>query len=47
MELEHPNIVALEDHVMLENDIFFIQEFCNMDLAKFLDGIGDGQRLPA
>jgi len=47
MELQHPNIVALDDHVMLENDIFFIQEYCNTDLSKFLHHLGDNQRLPA
>ena len=41
MELQHPNIVALDDHVMLENDIFFIQEYCNTDMAKFLHQLGD------
>ena len=32
---------------MLENDIFFIQEYCNTDMAKFLHALGDSQRLPA
>lgn len=46
MELEHPNIVALEDTVMQDNDIYFIQEYCNTDLAKYLHLLGDGNRLP-
>ena len=36
MELEHQNIVYLEDTVMHDNDIYFIQEYCNTDLSKFL-----------
>ena len=46
MELEHPNIVALEDTVMRDNDIYFIQEYCNTDLSKFLHRLGDSNRLP-
>ena len=46
MELEHPNIVALEDTVMRDNDIYFIQEYCNTDMAKFLHQLGDRNRLP-
>lgn len=45
MELEHPNIVGLEDTVMRDNDIYFIQEYCNTDLAKFLHSLGDGNKL--
>ena len=41
MELEHPNIVALEDTVMRDNDIYFIQEYCNTDLSKHLHRLGD------
>ena len=48
MELQHENIVALEDNVMLENDIFFIQEYCNTDLAKFMHAYSEeGRLLPA
>ena len=36
MELEHQNIVMLEDTVMHDNDIYFIQEFCNIDMSKYL-----------
>ena len=49
MELSHPNVVALEDTVMRESDIYFIQEYCNTDLAKFLQRMGGankGARLP-
>jgi serine/threonine protein kinase len=42
-ELEHPNIVQLYDTVMLENDIYFIVEYCNTDLAKYIHRLGDGQ----
>ncbi len=45
MELEHPNIVLLEDTVMLDNDIYFIQEYCNTDVAKYLHLIGEN-RMP-
>ena len=45
MELEHQNIVSLEDTVMQDNDIYFIQEYCNTDLAKFLHAVPSGQRL--
>ena len=46
MELEHRNIVHMEDTVMMDNDIYFIQEYCNTDLAKFLGQMDDSQRLP-
>jgi serine/threonine protein kinase len=35
-ELQHPNIVSLKDVVMTDTCIFFIQEFCNIDLRAFL-----------
>ena len=31
---------------MMDNDIYFIQEYCNTDLAKFLGQMDDSQRLP-
>ena len=46
MELEHQNIVALEDTIMRDNDIYFVQEYCNTDMAKFLHQQGDGTKLP-
>jgi len=46
MELEHQNIVQLEDTVMHERDIYFIQEYCNTDLARFLHNLNEDQRLP-
>ena len=45
MELDHPNIVMLEDTVMHDSEIYFIQEYCNKDLAKFLHEYGD-HRVP-
>ena len=45
MELEHQNIVQLHDTVMQENDIYFVQEYCNTDLAKHLHHLNDGQNL--
>lgn len=38
-ELDHPNIVQLVDVIMAEEYIWFVQEFCNMDLARLLKDI--------
>ena len=38
-ELEHPNIVKLRDVVLTDTHIWFVQEFCNIDLAKLLRDI--------
>lgn len=46
-DLQHENIVSLKDIVMKDTVIFFVQEYCNMDLAKFLSAIPEGQKLPA
>jgi len=35
-ELQHPNIVSLKDVVMTDTCIFFIQEYCNIDMRAFL-----------
>ncbi len=35
-ELNHPNIVRLVDVVMTDSSIWFVQEFCNIDLSKYL-----------
>ena len=35
-ELEHENIVSLKDIVFSGNAVFFVQEFCEIDLEKFL-----------
>ena len=47
MDLQHENIVSLKDIVMKDTVIFFVQEYCNMDLGKFLSQIPEGQKLPA
>lgn len=41
-ELDHPSIVQLEDTVMNENDIYFIQEYCNTDLDRYMRQFGEG-----
>ena len=35
-ELEHTNIVKLEEVILTDDYIWFVQEFCNMDMAKYL-----------
>jgi serine/threonine protein kinase len=44
-ELQHPNIVSLKDVVMTDTCIFFIQEYCNIDLRAFLQQIPEGEGL--
>uniref|UniRef100_A0A914XJU4 Protein kinase domain-containing protein n=2 Tax=Plectus sambesii TaxID=2011161 RepID=A0A914XJU4_9BILA len=41
-ELQHPNVVALEEVIMQENKLYLIFEFLAMDLKKYLDTIPDG-----
>lgn len=41
-ELQHPNIVFLEDVVMQESKLFLVFEYLNMDLKKYLDSFGSG-----
>jgi len=36
-ELQHPNIVSLQDVIMQENRLYLIFEFLTMDLKKYLD----------
>ena len=38
-ELNHPNIVNLEDVIMQENRLYLIFEFLTMDLKKYMDSI--------
>ena len=48
MDLQHENIVSLKDIVMKDTVIFFVQEYCNTDLSKFLQNdIPEGQKLTA
>jgi len=42
-ELQHPNIVFLEDVVMQESKLFLVFEYLTMDLKKFLDSHASGQ----
>ena len=35
-ELDHTNIVKLKDVVLTDTHIWFVQEFCNMDLSRLL-----------
>lgn len=45
-ELQHPNIVSLKDVVMTDTCIYFIQEFCNIDLRAYLLQLPESGRLP-
>lgn len=36
-ELQHPNVVCLEDVIMQENRIYLVFEFLSMDLKKYID----------
>ncbi|XP_060068650.1 cyclin-dependent kinase 1-like [Ylistrum balloti] len=42
-ELQHPNIVGLEDVLMQENKLFLVFEFLSMDLKRYMDSIPSGQ----
>ncbi|KAK7507239.1 hypothetical protein BaRGS_00001174 [Batillaria attramentaria] len=42
-ELQHPNIVSLEDVLMQENKLYLVFEFLSMDLKKYMDSIPAGQ----
>ncbi|CAH2241530.1 jg863 [Pararge aegeria aegeria] len=42
-ELEHPNIVKLEDVLMEEARLYLIFEFLSMDLKKHMDSLGSGK----
>lgn len=44
-ELEHPNIVCLEDVLMQENKLYLVFEFLSMDLKKYMDSIPPGQQM--
>lgn len=44
-ELQHPNIVALEDVLMEEARLYLIFEFLSMDLKKYMDQLGQGKLL--
>lgn len=42
-ELQHPNIVCLEDVLMQENKLYLVFEFLSMDLKKYMDSIPSDQ----
>ncbi|XP_013393480.1 cyclin-dependent kinase 1 isoform X1 [Lingula anatina] len=42
-ELQHPNVVNLEDILMQENKLYLVFEFLSMDLKKYMDSIPSGQ----
>lgn len=42
-ELQHPNIVSLEDVLMEETRLYLIFEYLSMDLKKYLDTLGQGK----
>lgn len=42
-ELNHPNIVKLEDVLMEESRLYLIFEFLSMDLKKYMDSLGNGK----
>lgn len=42
-EMNHPNIVKLEDVLLEESRLFLIFEFLDMDLKKFMDSLGSGK----
>jgi len=42
-ELEHPNIVKLEDVLMQEKKLYLVFEFLSMDLKKYMDSLGSKQ----
>lgn len=44
-ELQHPNIVGLEDVLMQENKLYLVFEFLSMDLKKYMDSIPQGQQM--
>lgn len=45
-ELQHPNVVCLEDVIMQENRLYLIFEFLTMDLKKYMDtAIGSGEMM--
>lgn len=42
-ELQHPNVVGLEDVLMQENKLYLVFEFLSMDLKRYMDTIPNGQ----
>ncbi|ELU06525.1 hypothetical protein CAPTEDRAFT_148267 [Capitella teleta] len=44
-ELQHPNIVCLEDVLMQEKKLYLVFEFLSMDLKKYMDSIPSDQTM--
>jgi len=44
-ELQHPNIVGLEDVLMQENKLYLVFEFLSMDLKRYMDTIPRGETM--
>ena len=44
-ELQHPNIVGLEDVLMHDSKLYLVFEYLSMDLKKYLDTIPSGRYL--
>eukprot|EP00914_Ancora_sagittata_P028213 GHVO01055494.1.p1 GENE.GHVO01055494.1~~GHVO01055494.1.p1 ORF type:complete len:311 (-),score=34.74 GHVO01055494.1:134-1066(-) len=44
-ELQHPNIVCLEDVLMQEKKLYLVFEFLSMDLKKYMDSIPSDQSM--
>lgn len=44
-ELQHPNIVCLEDVLLQESKLYLVFEFLSMDLKKYLDSIPRDQSM--
>jgi serine/threonine protein kinase len=42
-ELKHVNIVSLKDIVMLDECIYFVQEYCNIDMRVYLQKVPEEQ----
>ncbi|KAL4240861.1 Cell division protein kinase 1 [Mactra antiquata] len=42
-ELEHPNVVCLQDVLMQENKLYLVFEFLSMDLKRYMDTIPNGK----
>ncbi|CAK8687875.1 cyclin-dependent kinase 1-like [Clavelina lepadiformis] len=42
-ELQHPNIVALQDVVLQESNLYLVFEFLQMDLKRYMDTIPSGK----
>ncbi|XP_065583632.1 cyclin-dependent kinase 1-like [Artemia franciscana] len=44
-ELQHPNVVSLEDVILQESKLFLVFEFLSMDLKRYMDTIPSGESM--